>query len=121
MPPLSAAKDATSPSPTVNYLVAEGQRLGRDLSASQGADHAALLELAVKSNLLLVLYDPGSRTSEALAAVIAQARERAGLPEDVTKTLLTAIAERREPAVIRQYVFRLHDDVDKYLSSGAAR
>ncbi|MEX2316299.1 MAG: hypothetical protein WD669_04045 [Pirellulales bacterium] len=122
LPPPAGGNEtaAGTPSPTVKHLVAEGQRLGRDLTRF-GPDHVALFELAVKSNLLLVLYEPGSRTTDALVDVITQSRERASLPQELSQPLLTAIAERREPALIRQTVFRLHDAVGRNLDAAAPR
>jgi hypothetical protein len=121
-PPLSPPGEAApAGSNTVDHLIAEGQRLGRDLSTQFGPDHAALLEMAVKSNLLLVLYEPGSATSQALAEVVSQSRERAQLPNELSQSLLTAIAEKREAAEVRKAIFRLHDVVGRHLDDAAPR
>jgi len=112
---------AGSTSPTVSYLIAEGKRVGPQLASKYGTDHAALFELAIKSNLLLTLYKPGAPAVESLATGILQARERCGLPNEVSRPLLASISERREPAVVRQLVFRLHDEVDKTFTAPAGR
>ena len=46
----------------IEYLFDQGQAIGRHLAAQYGDDHAALFELAVKSNILLVLYQPERRS-----------------------------------------------------------
>jgi hypothetical protein len=102
-------------------LFVEGQRIGRELTNRYGADHAALFELAVKSNLLLVLYAPGSPTAESLAGAIAQARERAELPAELVRPLVVTTAERYGPSAVRQAVYKLHEEVDRHLAAAAER
>jgi hypothetical protein len=101
----------------LNYLFSQGQQIGRDLSRGQGDDHAALFELAVKSNILLALYKPNAPIAESLAGAIRQASVRAGLPEELTRPLLTALADGESPADVRDAVFKMHADVDHYLST----
>ena len=43
---------------SLQYLFSQGQPIGRTLATKYGDDHAALFELAVKSNILLALYRP---------------------------------------------------------------
>ncbi len=61
LPPRPAA-DQIDPraDKAMEYLFNEGQTIGRHLATQFGDDHAALFELAVKSNILLVLYQPGA-------------------------------------------------------------
>jgi hypothetical protein len=65
--------------------------------------------------VLLVLYEPRSPVSEALANSLAQAREAAGLPVQMWQPLLSAVAEGREPEAVRRLVFQLHENVDRSL------
>jgi hypothetical protein len=99
------------------HLITEGQRIGREIATKHGADHVALFELALKSNVLLVLYVPRSPVSEALGISMAQAREASGLPAELWQPLLTSVAEGRETEVVRRLVFQLHEDVDRLLSA----
>jgi hypothetical protein len=108
-------------SPAVRFLFVEGQRLGRELAARHGPDHAALFELAVKSNLLLVLYMPGSQTAESISGAISQARERAGIPIEIVQPLLKTTVERYGSAAVRQAVYQMHEEVDRHLAEAAER
>lgn len=118
-PPLSDREVSTRA--TVRHLFAEGQRLGRDLAERHGPAHAALFELGVKSNLLLVLYEPGTPVAETLGRAIADARPLADSPAELWQPLLDAIAQGREPAAVRQLVLQLHDEVDRSLAGSAER
>jgi hypothetical protein len=115
LPPLVAADRGASMAMIAKYLITEGQRIGRDLADKHGLDHVALFELALKSNVLLVLYEPRSPVSEALANSLAQARETSGLPAQMWQPLLSAVAEGREPEAVRRLVFQLHENVDRSL------
>jgi len=114
LPPRPAGDDA--PPANVEYLFAEGQRLGRELATRHGPDHAALLELALKSNLLLVLYEPERRIAETAATAITDAAERAQLPPELWKPLVSTLADQLSDAAVQQAVFRLHDDMDQFLA-----
>lgn len=103
----------------LNYLFLQGQRIGRDLAKAHGPDHAALFEVAVKSNILLTLYQPGAPAADALSAAIAQAAPRAQLPADLWQPLLDALTAKAPPADVRQAVQRFHADVDQYLAGAA--
>jgi hypothetical protein len=121
LPPSAGGDRDAATRAMVRHLLVEGQRLGRDLADRHGGDHAALFELGVKSNLLLVLYEPNTPIAETLAASIAQARELAQSPAELWQPLLTAIAEGREPAAIRQIVLRLPDEVDRSFAAAVER
>jgi hypothetical protein len=102
-----------------DYLFQQGQRIWRDLSDRHGGDHAALFEMAVKSNVLLVLYEPESPSVQALSTAIAEAGPKAELPAELWQPLLDALANQLTAAQVRAAVRRLHADVDQYLSAEA--
>lgn len=99
----------------LDYLFDEGQQVGRELADRYGPEHAALLELAVKSNILLVLYEPGASVTDAISAAIARAGSQAGLPDRLYEPLLKALADRASRLDVSQAVFHVHDAVDQYL------
>ncbi len=122
LPPTGAAGQSGNPSRDVlNYLFQQSAQLSRQLTDGYGADHAALYEVAVKSNLLLVLYQPGSSTTGAIAAAIRDAAPRAKLPEAVVKPLLELVSTGAQPADVRKHVQRLHAQVEKYLGQRVER
>ncbi|HEY4234550.1 MAG TPA: hypothetical protein VGM76_14040 [Lacipirellulaceae bacterium] len=101
----------------IQYLFAQGQPIGRALATRYGDDHAALFELAVKSNLLLALYRPHASVVGALSAAIEQAGGRSGLPVKLWQPLMDAMANSAAVDDVRQAVYRLQSDADKYLAS----
>jgi hypothetical protein len=102
---------------SLEYLFAQGQQIGRFLANRYGNDHAALLELAVKSNILLALYRPHARSVEALSTAIEQAGGRSGLPTKFWQPLMDAMTDDVPAEELRQVVYRMHSDTDRYLST----
>jgi hypothetical protein len=122
LPPRGAAKEGASVSRTItDELLEHGQRLSGALATTHGPDHAGLFDVALKSNLLIMGYEPGSRATAELASAISQASRKTVLSSDLWQPLLKAIADRAPAAEVRQAVFRLHDDVDKILARMAER
>jgi hypothetical protein len=119
LPAAAPASGNASAVAMAKYLISEGQRIGREIAEKHGPDHVALFELALKSNVLLVLYEPRSPVSEALGNSLAQAREASGLRAELWQPLLTAITEGRDTETVRRLVFQLHEDVDRSLTDAA--
>ena len=118
LPPRPAADKANAQTDNaMEYLFTQGQSIGRHLAARYGDDHAALFELAVKSNILLVLYQPGAPAVKALAAAIDPAAQRAKLPSELWQPLLKLLDDGAPAKEVRDAVFQLHADVDRYLST----
>jgi hypothetical protein len=101
----------------IQYLFTQGQPIGRALAAKYGDDHAALFELAVKSNILLALYRPHTSMVGALSSAIEQAGGRAGLPVELWQPLMDALANNAPVDELRQTVYHMHSAVDHYLAS----
>ncbi|MEX0613726.1 MAG: hypothetical protein WD738_04670 [Pirellulales bacterium] len=102
-----------------DYLFQQGQRIWRDLTDRHGRDHAALFEMAVKSNVLLVLYSPESPAVQSISTAVAEAGPRAELPPELWRPLLDTLANKSTATEVRTAVRRLHADVDQYLSAAA--
>ena len=111
------AASATDSHAGLDYLFRQGQQVGRELLRKYGVDHAALLEMAVKSNMLLVLYEPGSADAAAVSTAIDKAGRRAELPAELYQPLLGDLADGASPADVSRAVFRLHAAVDGYLAT----
>jgi hypothetical protein len=101
----------------LQYLFSQGQPIGRTLATKYGDDQAALFELAVKSNILLALYRPHASVVGALSSAIEQAGGRSGLPVKLWQPLMDAMANNAPAEEVRQSVYRMHSEVDKYLAS----
>jgi hypothetical protein len=116
LPPRPASPEGAADA-GIDYLFAEGQRIGRDLAVGHGDDHAAAFELAVKSNILLALYQPGAKVADALAAGMEAAGRRAGLPAEYFAPLQTVVGARGTPAELRDAVYEMYRQVDEQLST----
>jgi hypothetical protein len=120
LPEPAAANEGDSGSRRVHdYLFQQGQRVWRELTDRHGDDHAALFEAAVKSNVLLVLYQPGSPSVEPLAASIRDTAPKAELPLELLQPLLDTLANQSPAAEVRVAVRKLHADVERYLAEQA--
>jgi hypothetical protein len=126
--PLKAlpARPAASTAPAaygaaLDYLFSKGQDIGGELAKGHGADHAALFEVAVKSNILLVLYKPAAPTTQAIASAIERAAERAKLPSTLWQPLLDALAAKSTLVDVRKAIYAMHDATDKYLDETVPR
>ena len=120
LPEPAAASEVDGGSRGVHdYLFQQGQRIWRELTDRHGADHAALFEVAVKSNVLLVLYQPGSAAVDALAGSIREASPQAELPADLWRPLLDTLTNQSPVAKVRLVVRRLHADVEQHLAGPA--
>ncbi|MGE3637643.1 MAG: hypothetical protein AB7G28_03735 [Pirellulales bacterium] len=102
----------------MEYLFDQGKVIGPYLGATFGDDHNALFELALKSNILLVRYQPDAPIGKLLAAALSQASERAKLPPELVRPVLAAVEANAPVKEVRDAVFDMHANVDRYLSTG---
>ena len=122
LPEPAAADDKSLASQQViNYLVVNGQRIGRELSKQHGPEQSALFEVALKSNILLLLYTPGASAANSISAAISRAAPQAKLPDELWKPLIDALGKQAPQADVRTAVRQMHVDVDRYLAERAER
>lgn len=102
------------------YLLKEmGPKLHRHLTANYDRSHVALLEIAIKSNLLHLLYAPGDSTGKAIGRVLKDRAEDARLPEMMFQPLLSNIEKGAERKLIVYNTVKLHTDVQLLLKKRA--
>jgi hypothetical protein len=117
LPSPAAAEDAAPASKQViNYLLQNGQRIGRDLSKQHSAEESSLFEVALKSNILLLLYTPESTAGSSIATAISTAAPQAKLPSELWQPLVDALNAKSSVDDVRNAVRKLHVEVEKYLS-----
>ncbi len=116
LPPRPTVESETATREVLSYLLNQGREIGGQLSTSHGADHAALFEFAMKSNLLLVLNKPGSSAVSHISNAIATVSPKTGLPSELWQPLLDLLAQGSTPASIRAAVRRLHTDIERHLA-----
>ncbi len=120
LPEPIATNDKTPASRRViDYLLVNGQRIGRQLTKEHGSEEASLFEIALKSNVLLLLYTPGSSAGNSVATAIQQAAPRARLRAELWRPLVDALKKQVPESDVRAAVRKMHVDVDQYLAGGA--
>jgi hypothetical protein len=121
--PATAPTSETSPASrqVVDYLVTNGQRIGKDLSKQHSPEESALFEIALKSNILLLLYTPGASAGSSIAAAISQVGPQAKLPAELWQPLIEALNKQAPQKEIRAAVRKLHVEVDRYLGQEAGQ
>ena len=108
--------DNDRPDEILRSLLPLGRQVGREIAKTHGRPQAALFEVAFKSNILLVLYEPDSPLVESVAKALQVGAEKAGLPERLWQPVIRKLAARPEPAEIDEAIFTLHRTVDEYLA-----
>jgi hypothetical protein len=101
----------------IDYLLEQGQRIGRELAKRYGPEQAALFEVALKSNILLLLYSPGSDATNSISAAISRAAPHAKLPDVLWSPLIDRMNKKASLEDVRAAVRQMHSDVDGYLAN----
>ncbi len=112
-PPRSADSSQTY-ADVIHYLIAgDGAALGSEIGQKFGTPAGTLFEVSVKSNLLILLYQPGE--DQGVGGVIQARMSEIGLPENLWMGVVTAINNKAPEADVKDAVFKMHDDVAAYL------
>ncbi len=115
--PAAAGDPAPASRHVIDYLVLQGQRIERELSQKHGVEIAALFEVAWKSNVLLLLYSPGSSATNSIAAAISRAAPQARLPAELWQPLVDRLGKQSSLSDVQAAVRQMHSDVDRYLAN----
>src|SRR5262249_35449345 len=100
---------------TIHYLIkGSGAQLGTALLAKFGEPHAVLFEIAIKSNLAIVLYLPNDDLS--LAETIEDRCTRIFLPEELWMPVVSAMRQKQGQDNVKSLVFEMHESVARYLT-----
>jgi hypothetical protein len=98
----------------LKQLLAVGRTLGEEAAVKYGAEHAALVEIAFKSNLLLAVAEERPQLRHGINGSVSAAAVRAGLPEAVWQPFQNEVGNHDDAASLTEAVLRLHNDVGKY-------
>jgi hypothetical protein len=116
--PPRADTPAATYADVIHYLIeGDGAEIGREISGKFGNGAGALFEVAVKSNLLILLYKPGE--DQGIGGVIQSRLSEIGLPENLWMSVVTAINNKAPENDVKDAVFKMHDDVAAYLGQQA--
>ena len=117
--PPRAANTATAYTDILEYLVkGGGANIGAGLDIRFGPKAAVLFEVSMKSNLLILLYEPGQ--DRGIGEMIEKRLSELKLPESLWIGLVRAIARKGSEAEVKDAVFKMHDDIADYLQKQVA-
>lgn len=111
-----AKPEAAGSTEQFKQVLALGRTLGKRVADRYGADQAALVEVAFKSNLLLAVVEERPQLKHSINASVAAAAVRAGLPEAVWQDFQNRVAEGSTSSEIGQAVVQLHQQVGDLLA-----
>jgi tetratricopeptide (TPR) repeat protein len=116
MPKPSGTK-AEDRAASLHYLLSTtGNPIGAILREDFGAETAAIFEIALKSNILLMLYGPGDKETTAIAGVIRSRSGAANLPSSLTEKLLSLIDQQASYDLVKAELFDLHKVAPLYIA-----
>jgi hypothetical protein len=112
--PPRSSDSAQTYADAIHYLIdGDGADLGRDISAKFGNAAGTLFEVSVKSNLLILLYQPGE--DQGIGGVVQARMSEIDMPENLWIGLVNAINSKAPEGDVKEAVFKMHDDVAAYL------
>lgn len=114
-PPSSARAAAGNPADRVRRLMASAADLGQAVASEHGVDHAALVEIALKTNALLVLAPEHPELSKTVAEAVEAAADRALLPRFLWQDAVTTLSGEPTPDEALDAISELHQRVESYL------
>jgi hypothetical protein len=118
--PARAGSSSASSADMIHYLIAgDGAALGAALARKYNDAHGALFEVAVKSNLLILLYAPGDSLGRSIADVIKSRLASIHLPENLWGNVVTLVTNKGTVDAVKQAVFKMHKDVADYFIPGS--
>jgi hypothetical protein len=118
--PAKAAKSSEATADIIHYLIkGDGALIGAALARKYDDDHAALFEVAVKSNLLILLYGPGDDLGQSIAGVIKSRLESIHLPARLWSDVVTAVDDKRSEKEVKDAVFKMHKDIADFYIPGS--
>lgn len=117
--PAAAGKDAVASQQVISYLIASFRRIGQELSKQHGAEESNLFEMALTSNMLLLLYTPGTSEGIALTATISKTGPQTKLPAELWQPIVELVNKKAPQTDVRDAVRKMHIDADRILAERA--
>jgi hypothetical protein len=121
--PEESADKATTRAHILHYLLHEvGETLAEEIGSSYGPSTTALMELALKSSIALLLYSPEDPTkmSQSLADAMARSGQAAGLPPELWRDSVALMKKGSPYEEVKARIGRLHREVADYLEQKQA-
>lgn len=115
IPDPSSKTNETDPAKRVRQMMAAAARAGEALASEHGIDHAALLEISLKTNALLVVAEDRPELASPVAAAVRAAAERAVLPRFLWEETVQTLERQPTAEQTLATVSRLHERVESFL------
>ena len=116
--PPRAATETETYADIIRYLIKDdGATTGQQIAEKFGVAAGTLYEVSIKSNLLLLLYEPGD--DQGIGGMIQSRMSEVGLPETLWMGVINAISNKAPQGDVKDAIFKMHDDVAAYLGQRA--
>jgi hypothetical protein len=118
--PAKASSSAEASADILHYLIAgDGAQIGVALAQKYDQEHGILFEVAVKSNLLILLYAPGDSLGKSIAEVIKSRLGSIRLPERLWSGVVTLVDNGASQDDVKEAVFKMHKDIADFYIPGS--
>ena len=98
----------------IEYLIkGDGAEIGRQIAQKFGTAAGTLFEISVKSNLLILLYEPGE--DQGMGNVIQSRCNEMGLLNNLCIDVVNAVNSKAPKDEVKTPIFKMQDDVAAYL------
>ena len=114
-PPRGASQVETY-AEVIQYLIkGDGAEIGRQIGKGFGKAAGMLYEVAVKSNLLILVYEPGN--DQGFADVLQARCVEVGLPNNLWFDVVNTVRSSASKDEVKDAIFKMHDEVATYLGA----
>lgn len=118
--PARAADSAEASADIIHYLIAgDGAQVGVALAQKFDDEHGILFEVAVKSNLLILLYAPGDDLGHSVADVIQKRLGSINLPSRLWQPVVDLVNKGGTADEVKEAVFKMHKDIADFYIPGS--
>jgi hypothetical protein len=115
--PSKTGNKVTDSADILHYLLhSVGRNLSGILKNRFGYKAVQFLELATKSHLLLIIYEPNGDLTQSILSIIKRKSELTGLRNDLSRSLTTAIESATEYDTIKREIFKFTRRVSEFLT-----
>ena len=112
--PPKAATPVETYAAVIEYLIkGDGAEIGRQIAQKFDTAAGTLFEISVKSNLLVLLYEPGE--DQGMGNAIQSRCNEIDLPNNLWIDVVNAVNSKAPKDEVKTAVFKMHDDVAAYL------
>ena len=101
----------------MSQLLMVGREVGESLAVRHDPSHAALVEIALKSNLLMAVHAERPHLAHSIGGSVAAACVRAGIPEEIWQPWQDLVAAGGSTDEVTWGVLELHRQIDNFLQN----